>query len=101
MYSNSYYVLACFCFVLPNFLASRMESNGQVGKIQVSENTASKLREAGKSSWLTPRKDLVEAKGKGKMQTYWVEPNKGGKSTEVASNVSSKMLGGAASVLQP
>ena len=75
-----------------------MESNGQVGKIQVSENTASKLREAGKSSWLTPRKDLVEAKGKGKMQTYWVEP-KGGKSTEVASNVSSKMLGGGASLL--
>lgn len=60
--------------------ASRMESNGKRGKIQVSETTASRLRQAGKEAWLTPREDLVEAKGKGKMQTYWVEPSQGIKS---------------------
>lgn len=28
--------------------------------------------EAGKESWITPREDLVSAKGKGQIQTYWV-----------------------------
>ena len=52
--------------------ASRMESNGQKGRIQVSQATADLLVAAGKQRWLTPREDLVEAKGKGKMQTHWV-----------------------------
>lgn len=52
--------------------ASRMESNGQKGRIQVSQSTADCLVAAGKNKWLTSREDLVEAKGKGKMQTYWV-----------------------------
>ena len=30
--------------------------------------------EAGKARWLTKRDELVEAKGKGMMQTYWVDP---------------------------
>ena len=54
-----------------------MESTGQRGKIQVSEATAMKLRAGGKDSWLAPREDLVEAKGKGTLQTYWVEPIRG------------------------
>lgn len=52
--------------------AARMESNGQKGRIQVSQTTADLLVDAGKEKWLTARKDLIEAKGKGKMQTYWV-----------------------------
>jgi Adenylate and Guanylate cyclase catalytic domain len=49
-----------------------MESNGQKGRIHVSEATATLLTEAGHDRWVSPRKDLVEAKGKGSMQTYWV-----------------------------
>jgi len=52
--------------------AARMESNGQKGKIQVSQATADLLVAAAKDKWLTAREDLVEAKGKGQMQTYWV-----------------------------
>jgi hypothetical protein len=51
-----------------------MESNGLVGKIQVSQATADLLVEHKKGSWLKPREEKVEAKGKGLMQTYFVEP---------------------------
>ena len=49
-----------------------MESTGVPDKIQVSEATAAFLRKAGKGAWLTKREDMIEAKGKGKMVTYWV-----------------------------
>ncbi|KAG7352534.1 family 3 adenylate cyclase [Nitzschia inconspicua] len=52
--------------------ASRIESTGQRNRIQVSQQTADLLVEAGKENWVVPRKDLVEAKGKGTIQTYWV-----------------------------
>lgn len=52
--------------------AARMESNGLPHRIQVSESTAKLLMEAGKRDWVAPRADLVAAKGKGTMQTYWV-----------------------------
>jgi class 3 adenylate cyclase len=55
-------------------VASRMESNGQGGKIQVSQATADLLAADGKTNWLVKRQELVAAKGKGEMQTYWVEP---------------------------
>ena len=54
--------------------ASRMESTGQAGKIQVSEATAKALRAAGKADWVVARDGLVAAKGKGQMQTYWAQP---------------------------
>ena len=47
-----------------------MESTGCVNRIQCSETTASLLPD----HWVTPREDKVEAKGKGSMQTFWVEP---------------------------
>jgi class 3 adenylate cyclase len=50
--------------------ASRMESTGQRGKIQVSQETADLLFEAGKNSWITPREERIVAKGKGELQTY-------------------------------
>lgn len=53
--------------------ASRMESNGLKNRIHVSEATAHLLRASGKQSWLTQREDMIEAKGKGLLQTYWVE----------------------------
>lgn len=52
--------------------ASRMESTGAPGRIQISQSTAHELMMRGKGHWLTARQDLVEAKGKGMMQTYYV-----------------------------
>lgn len=54
--------------------ASRMESNGIINRIHVSQTTADLLRAAGKSDWIASREDHVFAKGKGTMQTYWVCP---------------------------
>lgn len=53
-------------------VAARMESNGQGGRIQVSQTTADLLTAAGKSAWLTPREDKILAKGKGLMSTFWL-----------------------------
>lgn len=52
--------------------AARMESNGIANAIQMSQDTVNLLEAAGKSTWYTPRKDKVYAKGKGEMQTYWL-----------------------------
>jgi class 3 adenylate cyclase len=57
--------------------AARMESNGIRNRIQVSQTTADLLIAAGKEHWVTKRDELVSAKGKGKMQTYWVDPKNG------------------------
>jgi Adenylate and Guanylate cyclase catalytic domain len=54
--------------------AARMESNGLPGMIQVSQKTADLLIEAGKENWVQTRKELVDVKGKGALQTYWVDP---------------------------
>jgi class 3 adenylate cyclase len=48
--------------------ASRMESTGDAGKIQVSEVTARLLKADGKGYWLTKRQGTIVIKGKGEMQ---------------------------------
>ena len=53
--------------------ASRMESTGLRDRIQISQETADLLLAAGKGGWIVPRTDTVVAKGKGEMQTYWLE----------------------------
>ncbi|CAB9506819.1 Receptor-type guanylate cyclase gcy [Seminavis robusta] len=53
--------------------ASRMESTGVRNKIQVSQETADLLTAAGKGGWLVPRKDMITAKGKGTLQTYFLK----------------------------
>jgi hypothetical protein len=50
-----------------------MESTGTPRKIQVSQSTADALILEGKESWLVPRRENVYAKGKGEMQTYFLE----------------------------
>jgi hypothetical protein len=52
-----------------------MESNSIKDRIQVSQKTADLLVAGRKGHWLTARDTLVDAKGKGKMQTYWLELN--------------------------
>ncbi|KAL3935011.1 MAG: hypothetical protein SGBAC_009392, partial [Bacillariaceae sp.] len=55
--------------------ASRMESNGTSGKIHVSQSTADELVKFGRSSWLLACIDKLPIKGKGDMQTYFVQPS--------------------------
>lgn len=64
--------------------AARMEHNGVKSKIQISEETANILLSCGKKSWVSLREDKINAKGKGEMQTYWLEL--GGQQSEAKSN---------------
>ena len=64
-----------------------MESNGVRGKIHVSQSTADLLILAGKKNWVVAREDVIEAKGKGRMQTYFVE-----RKAKTASQVSSSLF---------
>ena len=50
--------------------ASRMQSTGLVNQIQVSEETAKLITNAGKEHWLMAREDQVVAKGKGMLSTF-------------------------------
>jgi hypothetical protein len=49
-----------------------MESHGIKGRIQVSQSTADEIVKAGKRGWIVPREDKIQAKGKGELQTYFV-----------------------------
>lgn len=44
-------------------VAARMESNGRPNQIQLSQETADLLLQAGKGSWIEPREDVITAKG--------------------------------------
>jgi class 3 adenylate cyclase len=52
--------------------AARIESTGERGKIHLSEETADLLITSGKKHWLRKRGEMVSAKGKGELQTYWL-----------------------------
>lgn len=62
-----------------------MESNGQRDCIHISSDTADLLRIAGKSSWIEPRTDVVAAKGKGLMRTFWIKVASNGSATRSSS----------------
>lgn len=66
----------------------RMESNGEKNKIQVSQDTADLLVSHGKESWVIKREDLVEAKGKGAMQTYWIRVQSAGSKSTASTELS-------------
>eukprot|EP00977_Amphora_coffeiformis_P006884 scaffold1506_cov179-Amphora_coffeaeformis.AAC.21 len=55
--------------------AARMESTGMRNRIHASHTTAAEIEKLGKGYWLTKREDAVVAKGKGVLETYWVEPS--------------------------
>jgi class 3 adenylate cyclase len=69
--------------------ASRMESNSVAGRIHISQSTALALAARGKGHWVSPREDKIVAKGKGEMQTYWVQIKSEGDSTAKTSVYSS------------
>jgi class 3 adenylate cyclase len=61
--------------------AARMESTGMRNKIHISQATADLLIKANKMDWLQERENLVSAKGKGLMQTYWLNAPRSADST--------------------
>lgn len=65
-----------------------MESTGEKDRIQMSQSTADILIECGKGHWVRPRDELVYAKGKGSLQTYWLEAGNNARSS--ISSVSSE-----------
>ncbi|KAG7359286.1 adenylate and guanylate cyclase catalytic domain containing protein [Nitzschia inconspicua] len=67
--------------------ASRMESSSKPNRIQASQKTAELIVEARRGHWLTARKDLVNAKGKGLLQTFWLNPKVLKSSGSVVSSV--------------
>lgn len=62
-------------------MASRMESTGRPGAIQISTAAADRLVSDGKSHWLRTRDDRVNVKGKGELETYWLLPIRSGDNT--------------------
>jgi hypothetical protein len=57
--------------------ASRMECNGIQGHIQISQDTATLLIDAGKEHWLKERENKIVVKGKGELQTYFLQIDSG------------------------
>lgn len=60
-------------FLSPPLPSTTLFSTGVRGKIQLSQATYNLLFEAGKGKWCKPREDIVEAKGKGVLKTYFLE----------------------------
>ncbi len=54
---------------------ARMQTTGENNKIQVSNATAKLLEEAKHSHWIQIREAPIAVKGKGLIQTYWVDPH--------------------------
>lgn len=50
-----------------------MESTGVPDRIQLSQETADLILAAGKTGWIVAREDRVHAKGKGMLQTYFLD----------------------------
>lgn len=68
--------------------AARMESTGAPSRIQLSKETADLLLASGKTNWIKEREEKVRAKGKGELQTFWLEVRHGGEGTSVTSGSS-------------
>lgn len=66
--------------------AARVESSGMRNRIQVSQELADLLVASGKAKWLQKREDLIHAKGKGMLQTYWLHLGAGGASSRSSSD---------------
>lgn len=52
--------------------ASRIESTGEMCRTHLSSSTAQLLVAGNKEHWIKPRDEVVFAKGKGKLKTFWL-----------------------------
>lgn len=68
--------------------AARIESTGAKDRIHLSQNTADLLIAAGHAKWVKPRENKVTAKGKGQLQTYWLELKSGSVGTKDSNDTS-------------
>jgi hypothetical protein len=66
--------------------AARMETTGERNKIHISGETADLLTEANKENWFQLRDDVVVAKGKGALQTFWLTPKHESRPKDHSSN---------------
>jgi hypothetical protein len=66
--------------------AARIETSGMRDKIHISGETADLLIEADKANWFHPREDVIVAKGKGALQTYWLTTKDETRSKNQSSN---------------
>jgi Adenylate and Guanylate cyclase catalytic domain len=73
--------------------ASRIESTGKRDRVHLSEQTALQLIKHGKEDWIVRREDMIEAKGKGKLVTFWLKLATGGNDRNGGSVVTSSELG--------
>ena len=71
-------------------IASRMESSGTPGQIQITESTYQRL----KPKYLLQERGMVEVKGKGPMKTYWLMGKKAPKRSPATSPPYSAAPGG-------
>jgi class 3 adenylate cyclase len=80
--------------------ASRLESTGLRDRIQISQDTANILIRAGKAEWFKPRDDVVVAKGKGEIKTYWLSVGEKGNGTSATESTHNSEDGGFNSLAQ-
>jgi class 3 adenylate cyclase len=67
--------------------ASRIEASGEKNKIHISSETADHLLKFGKTHWVKRRENMVQAKGKGEIQTYWLSVSGQAKKGQANSSV--------------
>ena len=70
-------------------MASRMESTGMPGRVQISSDTAALLQDAGKDRWISARESDVFVKGKGDLKTFWLNAKGASPGSMVGSQISS------------
>jgi class 3 adenylate cyclase len=68
---------------------ARIESTGEAGRIHLSQETADLIIKAGKQNWVERRNEVVVAKGKGALQTFWLSLSEGRRSSDGRSERSS------------
>jgi len=73
-------------------VAARMETTGESNRIHISCASADMLRKFGKSKWISPREDKVLLKGKGRLQTYWLETRVETRKRKVMKKLASKRI---------
>jgi len=78
--------------------AARVESFGLRNRIHMSQECADLVIAAGKTKWLSKREDVINAKGKGELQTYWLNFAGDGTASSTHSSTPSDDAGAAANI---